>query len=118
MHRMTAIVLAALIAALGSGALRFAHDGAHASEDARAAALSHDLSGHAAPSTPAPAPHHDDSNCKLHALLSAPLLCAACVTLLIAIGSSVPFPSISPKPLVSRRAPARLDCRGPPACRS
>ena len=108
MRRIGAIVLALCFVALGTGALRFAHDKAHAYADARAA-----RSGSGSDSDPLP--HHDETNCDLHALLNAPLMPAGAVPLLVLLGLFVAFLTLlAPQP-VSVRVARRIDCRGPPS---
>ena len=113
-------LLVACFLALGSGALRFAHDAQHAREDAARAACaeagvggerhSHGRDHHHR--------HHDDSNCALHALLGAPLLALGAVPVLVQLGVFVAFLTLLAPPLARLRLPARIDCRGPPPCRA
>jgi hypothetical protein len=108
--RVCAILLLLAVAGLGSGALRHVHDVAHAHQD-HATALHHD--DHDAP----PAnPHHDSTNCTIHAKLSVPLVMTGHVPLLIGLGLIVAFLSQLTPAWVSRFTAVRLDCRGPPAC--
>ena len=110
LRRWPAILFALWFAALGAGAVEFVHDLGHAREDARAAVAARE-SGKPDPARPV----HDDSNCPLHAQLHLPLLAPGWVPLLVALGLFIAFLSLLPAPLVSRRSPARIDCRGPPA---
>lgn len=108
-RRCLAILVLAAFCLLGSGALGWVHDLAHAHEDA---ALAGDQ-----PGEPAAPPHHDQTNCVLHALLRAPIAAAAAVPLLVLAGIFVAFLSlVSPQP-AARRLPVRIDCRGPPVLR-
>jgi heme A synthase len=103
-QRLAAIVLATCFAALGTGALRFAHDASHAYADARH------------PEGSGSVPQHDETNCDLHALLNAPLMHAGAVPLLVLLGLFVAFLTVlAPQP-VSVRVLSRIDCRGPPSC--
>jgi hypothetical protein len=96
--------------ALGSGLVEYAHNAQHAREDAALA----QARGHSAPDVPIPV--HNDSNCAVHAQLHAPAVSQPVVTLLIFAGLLVAFVTQLATPLVSVRIPARIDCRGPPAC--
>ena len=109
------MVLAFCFAGLGSGLFRFAHDATHAAEDARSVPLA--KSDGTREPTPAPPPRHDESNCTVHSLLTAPLLNPAVVPLLVLTGLFVAFLTLLAPVPVSRRPLSRLDCRGPPACR-
>jgi hypothetical protein len=117
LKRLATILLVICFAGLGSGWFRHAHDAAHAAADAAAiqAGPGH---GHSSSPAPADAPRHDESNCSVHALLNAPLVHAAIVPLLVLAGLFVAFLSLLAPPPVSRRHIDRLDCRGPPPCRS
>jgi len=110
-HRITSIVLACWFVALGSGALAALHDLQHDQEDAAIAAADR-----AAGRPEREAPHHDESNCPVHAQLHIPCISAGWVPLLVCLGLFVAFLTLLPAPSVSRRALLRLDCRGPPAC--
>ena len=96
--------------ALGSGLIEYAHNAEHAREDAAIA----EARGH--PDPGAPLPIHNDSNCPVHAQLHAPALSQPVITLLIFAGLFVAFVTQLATPLASLRMPARIDCRGPPAC--
>ena len=109
--RACAILLLLAVAALGTGALRHVHDVAHAHDDLVAAQQHHD--DHDAP--PA-TPHHDSTNCTIHAKLSVPLVMTGHVPLLIGLGLIVAFLTQLTPAWVSRFTAVRLDCRGPPAC--
>ena len=110
--RVAALLLSLCFVGLGSGVLRFAHDAAHAHDDARV-----DAAARAAglPVDPAGRHAHDESNCDLHALLNAPLLAAQTVPLLVQLGLFVAFLTLLSNPVTRLRLPARIDCRGPPA---
>ena len=94
---------------LGSGTAEYLHNAHHADEDARLIAAAK------ARGIPAPAaPVHDESNCATHLQLHLPALP-------IAIAPPVPHRAalvfvLTPAATVlpSKRAPLRLDCRGPP----
>lgn len=60
-------------------------------------------------------PSHDETNCSVQAALHAPTSAAPVVPVLISIGLFLAFLTELSRPLVSRRVPLRLDCRGPPA---
>jgi hypothetical protein len=112
------ILLIACFLALGSGALRFAHDAQHAREDAAAAAAcEHSTAGgHGHGPDRHAHHHHDESNCALHALLGAPLVAATAVPVLVQLGLLVAFLTLLSPPVARLRLPARIDCRGPPFC--
>ena len=99
-RRLAAIVLLVAIALLGSGALEYLHNLAHAYEDA-------------AVGLPQPQ-HHDDTNCAIHAQLHLPMLRGGHVPLLVFLGLFVAFLTQLPLTIESRRIPLRLNCRGPP----
>jgi len=107
--RFCAILLLLAVAGLGSGALRHAHDVAHAHEDLAAA-------HHDEHETPPAHPHHDPADCAIHATLNTPLVATAHVPLLIALGLAVKFLTQLAPTFVSRFFGPRLDCRGPPVC--
>jgi hypothetical protein len=115
------ILLITCFLALGSGTLRFAHDAQHAREDAAAAPCSDTAAGGGHHSH---GPHrhdhhpHNESNCATHALLSAPLLAATAVPVLVERGLFVAFLTLLSPPVAQIRLPARIDCRGPPLCRA
>ena len=111
------ILLITCFLALGSGALRFAHDAQHAREDAAAPACSEPAGGGEGHSHGSRR-HHDEKNCALHALLSAPLLAATAVPVLVQMGLLVAFLTLLSPPVAQLRLPARIDCRGPPLCRA
>jgi hypothetical protein len=100
--RFSAILLLLAVAAVGSGALRYAHELEHASHDAH-----HDEDS--------PAPPHDESNCFTHAQLKLPMLGAGHVPVLVCIGIFVAFLTLLHAPVRSRRPFLLLDSRGPPA---
>ena len=107
MRRVTAVVLAVSFLCLGAGLLRFAHDAAHAHQDAHAVEGDDNHQGE-------DRHHHDESNCEIHAGLSAPLAAGTIVPLLVQLGVFVAFLTLLFTPLCHLRLPARIDCRGPP----
>ena len=113
MRRLGAVVLAVCFLGLGSGALRFVHDAEHAREDARVAA---DAREAGLPVDPAGPRHHDESNCDLHALLSAALAVTHVVPLLVQLGLFVAFLTLLAARVDGLRLVQRIHCRGPPAC--
>jgi hypothetical protein len=110
--RLVRIVLAMLIAAwflaLGTGAVKYAHNAQHACEDAHHAQHHHD---DGAP----PPPVHDETNCQFHAQLNSPIIAMPVLVLLIGAGLLVAFLTELPRSSVTLRIPSRIDCRGPPA---
>ena len=110
-NRYFAVLLLLAVAALGSGALRYVHEAAHAHHDA-ATAHDHDHDHDAPPAHP----RHDSTNCQIHAKLGTPLVAGAHFPLLIALGLAVTFLTQLTPAFVSRFFGLRLDCRGPPAC--
>ena len=115
------ILLITCFLALGSGALRFAHDAQHAMEDAAASRCFEPAAG-GEHHSPGPHrhhhPHHDESNCATHALLSAPLLASTAVPVLVSLGLLLAFLTLLSPPVAQLRLPARIDCRGPPLRRA
>lgn len=109
MCRVAAVVLAVSFLCLGAGLLRFAHDAAHAHEDAMERGAGEQGNDRH---------RHDESNCEIHARLSAPLAFGPILPLLIELGLFVAFLTLLSTPLCHLRLPARIDCRGPPACQS
>jgi hypothetical protein len=108
-RRLIAILAIAWFGALGTGLVEFAHNAQHAMEDALAARMGADRLH--PDQTP---PHHDDSNCAVHAQLHLPLIATPIVVLLICAGLFVAFVSQLAPVLVLARLPSRIDCRGPP----
>jgi hypothetical protein len=109
MHRLAAIFVVVWFLALGSGLVGRAHDRQHAREDAVRAAV--------AQGKGAPKPvEHNDTNCFFHAQLHMPAVSAGWVPVLICLGLWIAFVTQLASSLVSCHVPARLDCRGPPAC--
>lgn len=109
MRRFAVILLVLLHVGHGTGALGYFHDSAHAAEDAAADAARREQG-----LPPEPAPHHDESNCTLHAQLAQPLLAQgapADLPLPIPLAGAEPAP---PESLTDHRQPRRVDCRGPP----
>ena len=111
MRRFPAILLLIAVATLGSGALRYAHEMAHA--DAHLADA-HGHSGHGHGEAPSHAPAHDESNCFVHAMLKLPMLGAGHVPVLVLIGTFVAFLTSLPVAVRCRRPVLLLDSRGPP----
>src|SRR3954454_3001385 len=121
MRRIVALILATSFLALGTGALEYLHNSAHAREDAAAAVAVFgraSLGSASDPSDDAPSPRgplHTDANCVIHAMLHAPLLTGGWVPLLVCLGLFVAFLTQLTPPVLSRRPLVRIDCRGPPA---
>ena len=108
MRRISAILLVVAFIGIGSGALSWVHELAHAAEDSRMAAA---LPTDAGDRGKVP---HSENNCNLHAILRAPLASTHWVPLLVLIGLFVAFVSQLSPSLVSHRLLDRIDCRGPP----
>jgi hypothetical protein len=113
MRRLSTALLLLCFLGLGSGALRFAHDAAHAWDDARRESAAR-LAG--VPVSPHDHHPHDETNCDLHALLNAPLALAHVTPLLVQLGLFVAFLTLLTTPVARLRLPSRIDCRGPPPC--
>lgn len=116
-RRVAPILMIVVLAALGTGMLQALHEHAHALADGAAGHHHHDDHDHdhgGRHDHPAP-PHHDNTNCELHALLRAPIVSAGPVAVLICLGLFVAFLTTVEPPLASRRVPLRCDCRGPPS---
>src|SRR6476661_2347519 len=95
------VLLILCFGALGSGLLRYAHDAVHALQDGRETAPVFSSNRTDATRAPAPTPaprHHDETNCDLHARLSAPLMSASVVPVLVCLGLFVAFLSLLPPP--------------------
>jgi hypothetical protein len=111
-HVKRAIVMFAVLwfLALGSGAVEFLHNAQHAREDAQRRSNSRQSDSDRS------APVHDDTNCPVHAQLHLPLVATPAIVLLICAGLLVAFVTqLAPFP-ARVCIPARIDCRGPPAC--
>ena len=115
--RLVRIVLAILTAAwflaLGAGAVKYAHNAQHASEDAHHAHHA-DHAHHDHDGAPLP-PVHDETNCQFHAQLNSPIIAMPVLVLLVGAGLLVAFLTELPRSFVTLRIPSRIDCRGPPA---
>lgn len=98
---------------MGSGALKHAHNLAHAQADA-AAALHHEQAPADRDQTPDPLRH--ERECPLHVMLQGPLLAPAAADVVPGeapvAGRTLGF-VVEPS---GSRLPARVDCRGPPIC--
>ena len=110
MKRFAAILLIGCFVGLGSGALDYVHDLAHANEDAQQDAICKKMG------LPILPHRHDETNCDVHAQLHMPLLAAGWMPILVCLGLFVAFLTPLILPLIPRLLPARIDCRGPPAC--
>ena len=109
LRRVCAILLLLTHVGLGTGVFEYLHERAHAAEDAAAAEARREQG-----LPPEPAPHHDESNCTLHAQLAQPLLAvggAAALPLLEPVTDAAPA---RPDSVDTHRQPRRVDCRGPP----
>ena len=116
MHRFCSFVLVLAFLALGSGLAEFLHNAEHAREDARAAAAASAGPSDSPDSHSHDGPLHDESNCRVHAMLHAPLLSAGWVPLLVLLGLFVAFLNLLTPAPVFRKLAVRLPCRGPPTC--
>ena len=121
MRRVWGILLLLAFASLGSGALRYVHELAHAAEHAHAAhiddAAAEGSEHHPAPDHPDHAPLGDPEDCFTHAQLKLPMLQDAYVPRPACLGLSAALPSIPPAPTFRPRQPMlELDSRAPPAC--
>ena len=114
-RRFAAIPLIVCFLALGTGAARYAHALEHARADALAARAHEPGAGGDHNHQPA-APRHDETNCEFHARLSAPMITAAMVPLLVFMGVFVAFLSVLAQPLWSQQRVVPFHSRGPPAC--
>ena len=109
MYRFAAIITALVFLLLGTGTMEYLHNLEHEREDAAEAAIAK------ATGQPVPeAPHHDETNCPVHAQLHMPTLPVAWVPLLIFLGVFVTFLTMLAPALVPQPAFAWIDCRGPP----
>jgi hypothetical protein len=107
--RLASILLLLTFLGLGSGALDYLHELQHAREDAIADARAQ------ADGRPVVPHHHDESNCETCAQLHIQFVFVRWTPTLICLGLFVAFLTLLDTPLISRLAPARIDCRGPPA---
>ena len=92
MRRLASILLILAFLGIGTGAIEYWHN----------------LDKHGS--------SHDESNCPTHALLRAPGIAAAAPPLICCTDAHSDPVIILPSSLLSQHAPARIDCRGPPAC--
>jgi hypothetical protein len=112
-RRIVGILVLAWFFALGSGAVESAHNAQHARDDATI--LPSAGARTAWPGDHPAAPVHDDSNCRFHATLHAPLIAAQTAVIAVSIYAAIDrVPPLAPV-YVSTRIPTRIDCRGPPA---
>ena len=125
MRRLPAILAICAVAALASGLLGYVHDTAHALRDGHATDhadhadhAEHGHDEHGGLGEHPAQPVHDETNCFVHAQLAQPMIGTGVVQLLVCLGLFVAFLTLLPDSLVSRRVPARLDCRGPPSVSS
>jgi hypothetical protein len=112
-RRFATILLLAWFAALATGSLEYLHNLQHAADDARLASAVATEPADVQP--PHPLPHHDERNCDLHAQLHLALFATSSAPPLVFLGLLLAFLTLLRAPLISRLAPARIDCRGPPA---
>jgi hypothetical protein len=111
-NRLAAILLVSWFALLGTGAAEFLHNLEHTGQSAYLTTASGMLANeHPSPAAPLP----DDSNCDVHAQLHLPLMAAPWTPPLELLAASVPLVPHVVDSLIPYRAPARIDCRGPPA---
>jgi len=108
LNRVASILLLVCFLGLGTGALDFLHQLQHAREDAVADAKAK------AEGRPIFPHHHDESNCDTCAQLHLQFVFIRWVPTLICLGLFVAFLTQIDTPLISRPAPVRIDCRGPP----
>jgi hypothetical protein len=92
LRRIASIVLILTFLGIGTGAIEYWHN------------LDHDAAS------------HDENNCPTHAILRAPGITAAAPPLLCLTDAQSDLVIVLPASLPSQHAPARIDCRGPPAC--
>jgi hypothetical protein len=103
-RRFTAILLLIAFAGLGSGALRYLHERAHADDDVCTA-----RSGEPKPAIP-----HDENNCVTCFQLNLPMLQTGYVVVLACLGIFGILVIPAPPTVHSSRRLIRLDSRGPP----
>ena len=108
-RRGAAIFLVVFYVGLGTGVLHYLHELDHAQEDAREDA--------AALAAGKPVQHHDHDDCDVCAQFNVLVmwLSTPWTPLLAFLGLLVAFLALLPILPVCRRAPLRIDCRGPPA---
>jgi len=108
-RRWAAIFLVVFYVGLGTGVLHYLHELDHAREDAREDA--------AALASGKPVQHHDHDDCDVCAQFNVLVmwLSTPWTPLLAFLGLLVAILALLPIPPVYRRAPVRIDCRGPPA---
>ena len=121
MRRAWAILLLLAFGCLGSGALRYVHELAHAAEHAHDADATHADAADGPEHHPDPdhdhAPLGDPENCFTHAQLKLPMLQDGYVPRLACLGLTEVLPGDPPAPTVrSRRPVLELNSRAPPAC--
>lgn len=59
---------------------------------------------------------HDENNCPTHAILRSSTLASDAPLLLCRIDDQLDKVIVDTSSLISQHTPARIDCRGPPAC--
>jgi hypothetical protein len=116
-RRPASIVLLLIFTAIGSGALAYLHQAAHALADqlAREHAAPHAGCRHHHHEEDDPAPaHHDESNCPLHAMLRAPLFHGASAPLPALTGTFVERADLPAAAARALGVVLHVTCRGPP----
>jgi hypothetical protein len=108
LKRVTSIVLLICFLGLGTGTLEYLHELQHAREDAVVDAMAK------AAGLPVKPHHHDESNCEICAQLHVQFVFTQWAPLLVCLGLFVAFLTLLDTPLILRRLPVRIDCRGPP----
>ena len=101
------IVLVGIFAAIGSGALQYAHLLEHMHAGAPAGNQRH--------SPIHDREHHDEEHCAICSVLQMPTLSQRYVPILISLGLLVAFVTELVTLTAGYRLPASIDCRGPPA---
>lgn len=59
--------------------------------------------------------HHDERDCRVHALLGGPMVVESVTPSLVCLGLFVAFLTMLASQPAAQRVLGRLDCRGPPA---
>jgi hypothetical protein len=107
-RRLAAIFLLVFYISLGSGLLHFLHERDHAMMDAREDAIAQ------AAGKPVTPHNHDDCDVCEEFNVLVMWFFVAWMPPLNFLGLLIAFLTLLPISLVSRRVPARIDCRGPP----
>ena len=104
LRRIASILLLLTWCTLGTGLLAHLHNLQHQLEDRRAGLLDHH----------GPA-HHDETNCRVHAMLAAPMVSQTMMAPVLDVGPLIEVTQPAHESAVMAALPLSQTCRGPPA---